>query len=103
MSLVFVGEYEPAGRDIPAVASAELLLLGLAAIVRADFGYPPCEAAQYLRESASHLGVLGVGDPELLNLLGSKWEAADVIPSSATLDRQRVNEQIAELLRGWFS
>ncbi len=91
------------GQDALETAATELLLRGLAAQVRADFGYPPSEAAPCLRESAQCLGLLGVGDPERLNLLSWKWAAADAVPPSAELDRQRVNEQIAELVPSWFS
>jgi hypothetical protein len=43
-------------------AAAIGLLRGLAALLRADFGYPACEAVPYLRESAGRLGLLGIGD-----------------------------------------
>ncbi len=79
------------------------LLRGLAALLRADFGYPASEAAPYLRESASQLGLLGIGDPERLNLIASRWATAPAIPASADLDRLCVSEQISELVPGWFS
>jgi hypothetical protein len=79
------------------------LLRSLAALLRADFGYPASEAVPYLWESAGQLALLGIGDPERLNLIASRWAAAPAIPASADLDRLCVNEQISELVPGWFS
>ncbi len=80
-----------------------LLLLGLAAMVRADFGYPPSEAALHLRKSARYLGLGHAGDPEVINLISWKWAATEAVPESAEQDRHQVNAQIAELVPGWFS
>ena len=76
------------------------LLCGLAALVRADFGYPASEP--YLRESAGQLALLGIGYPERLNLIASRW-VAPAVPASADLDRLCISEQISELVPGWFS
>ena len=83
--------------------AVRLLMLGLAAMVRADFGSRPSEAAPFLRGSATHLGVLGKGDPERINLVGHNWAVADVAPETAEGDRYLVSEQIAELVPAWFS
>ena len=85
------------------VAATGWLLRSLAALVRADFGFPASQAVPYLRESANQLALLGMGDPERLNLIASRWGAAGAVPLSADLDRQCVNEQISELVPGWFS
>ncbi len=79
------------------------LLRGLAALLRADFGYSTSEAVPYLRESAGQLALLGIGDPERLNLIASRWAASPAVPISADVDKLCVNEQIAELVPGWFS
>ncbi len=79
------------------------LLRSLAALLRADFGHPASEAAPYLHESAGQLALLGIGDPERLNLIALRWAAASAVPASADLDRLCVNEQISELVPGWFS
>src|SRR5438034_2862125 len=84
-------------------AAVGWLLGGLAALLRADFGYPGSEAVAYLRESASQLALLGIGDSERLNLIASRWAAAPAVPASAELDRLCLNEQISELVPGWFS
>jgi len=86
--------------DAPAIG---WLLCGLAALVRADFGYPASEAVPYLRESAGQLALLGIGDHERLNLIASRWAVAPAVPASAALDRLCVNEQLSELVPGWFS
>lgn len=83
--------------------ATELMVCGLAAIVEADFGHRPSAATQYLRESARYLGLLGLGDPERLNLIGWRWEVANVVPELADQDRQELNVQVAELVPGWFS
>ena len=83
--------------------AVDLLMCGLASMIRADFACPPSEAARCLCESAICLGELGTGDPEQLNLLAFNWAATPAIPQSTEHDRQRVNEQIAELVPGWFS
>jgi hypothetical protein len=44
------------------------LLRGLPALLRADFGYPASEAVPYLRESTGQLALLGISDPEQLNV-----------------------------------
>lgn len=94
----------PSSRRLSAESlAARLMLQELAAMVRADFGYPPSEAAPCLRESARCLGLIGLGDPERLNLLGWMWETAIEVPRSAELDRQQINQQIAELIPGWLS
>lgn len=85
---------------MPESATVGLLLSGLAAMVRAD---PPSEAARYLRESSWYLGQLGIGDPELLTLVGCRWGAAETVPDSAEQNRQQVNVQIAEIVPGWFN
>jgi len=73
-------------------------------MVRADFGYPPSEAALHLRKSARYLGLGHAGDPEVINLISWKWAAAtEAVPESAEQDRHQVNAQIAELVPGWFS
>ena len=82
--------------------ATQLLLRGLAAMLRADFGYPSSDAAPPLRRSAFVLGQLQAGDAERLVLLARKWETAQVKPTSAELDRRFINEQIADLLPGWF-
>lgn len=79
-----------------------MLLCGLAAMLRADWGYPASEAAWPLRRSAFFLGQLGIGDAERLALLAWKWDIAPALPKSAELDREFVSEQIANLLPGWF-
>lgn len=102
MSLLFLGAEGAESQCAPYWAST-LLMRALFAMLRSEFGYPSSEAAPFLSDSARHLSMLGVGDPERLSLLGSKWEDALVVPGSAVLDRQLVNEQIAELLPGWLS
>jgi hypothetical protein len=79
------------------------LLRSLAAQLRADSGYPASEAVPYLRESAGQLALLGIGDPERLNLIGSRCAVAPAVPASADLDSLCVNQQISELEPGWFS
>lgn len=83
-------------------SAIHMLLRGLAAMLRADWGYPASPAAWPLRRSAFILGQLGTGDAERLELLAWRWEPAQVPPSSAEFDRQFVDEQIAALLPGWL-
>ena len=82
--------------------ATEQLMLGLAAMLRADRGYPSCDAVVPLRRSAFLLNQIGGGDAERLALLARKWQTAPAPPMSAELDRQFVSEQIAEFLPGWF-
>lgn len=83
--------------------AVDRMLGGLAAMLRADFGYRPSEAARGLRESARYLGAIGAGDAERLFLLAWKWESAGTPPPTAERDRAEVNAQVADLCPGWLS